>query len=252
MSRFAKVFALIAILAIGFPSSSSLLAADPPAEAEKPAGEAKPAGEENAKAGGGGVHVGVEDDHAGEENAKAGGHGHGTHIGSKDDNSSLLEIKTDLAIYTFIVFILLVAVLWATAFGPITKALVAREERKQQELDDAKAQRKEAEALRGQYEGLLEAAEDKVRDIYAEATAKAEDHRTKRVAEAEEEAQHRLDQAVKEIERAKDQAINELFELENQRIVQATEHVLGRSLSDDDQHRLVNEALAHFSDGQAS
>ena len=71
------------------------------------------------------------------------------------------------------------------------------------------------------------------------------------MAEADQEAEARIQKAIKEIERAKDQAISELFEMENQRIVEATEHVLGRTLSDEDQNRLVNEALAHFSNGQA-
>ena len=180
----------------------------------------------------------------------AGGHGD-PHVGSKGDNTDLLQIKTDLAIYTFIVFALLVTTLWITAFKPITQALEARENGIRKDIDDAKAEREKAEQLRGQYEGMLEAADDKVREIYEEANAKANAIREERVAAADQEAQNRIQQAVKEIERAKEQAINELFEMENQRIVQATEHVLGRALSEDDQNRFVNEALAHFSDGQA-
>ena len=169
----------------------------------------------------------------------------------EETNTELLDFKTDLAIYTFVVFILLVLVLWRTAFGPISQALHDREDKIRKDIEDARAEREKAEELRGHYEGLLEAAEDKVRQIYTEANAKAEEMRAKRMAEADQEAQARIDKAIKEIERAKDQAISELFEMENQRIVEATEHVLGRALSEDDQNRLVNEALAHFSNGQA-
>ena len=182
--------------------------------------------------------------------AENGGH---AHVGMDEKtNTDLSEFKADLAIYTFIVFVLLMLLLWKFAFGPIAKALHDREDGIRKNIEDAKAEREKAEELRGQYEGMLEAAEDKVRAIYAEANAKAEEHRAKKVVEADQEAQARIKQAIQEIERAKDQAIAELFEMENQRIVQATEHVLGRALSQDDQHRLVNEALAHFSDGQAS
>lgn len=177
--------------------------------------------------------------------------GHEVHIGDKGTSTDLLDFKTDLAIYTFVVFILLLLILWKTAFGPISKALHDREEGIRKDIADAKAEREKAEELRGQYEGMLEAAEDKVRAIYTEANAKAEELRAKRMAEADQEAQARIKQAIQEIERAKDQAIAELFAMENERIVQATEHVLGRALSEDDQKRLVNEALASFSNGQA-
>jgi F-type H+-transporting ATPase subunit b len=170
------------------------------------------------------------------------------HVGADENtNEDLLEFKGDLAIYTFLVFIGLLLLLWRFAFGPIAKALHDREEGIGKMLADAKAEREKAEELRSSYEGMLEAAGDKVREIYAEANAKAEEMRAKRVSEADQEAQSRIQQAIQEIERAKDQAISELLEMENQRIVQATEHVLGRALTEDDQNRLVNEALAHFS-----
>jgi len=174
--------------------------------------------------------------------------GHHVHIGANEEtNEKLDEFKGDLAIYTFLVFVGLMLLLWKFAFGPIAKALEARESGIRKDIEDAKAEREKAEELRGQYEGMLEAADDKVREIYAEANAKAEELRAKRVAEADAEAESRIQRAVQEIERAKDQAIAELMEAENQRIVQATEHVLGRALTEDDQNRLVNEALASFS-----
>ncbi len=178
--------------------------------------------------------------------------GHGVHVGTDENTSTdLSDFQTDLAIYTFVVFILLVLVLWKWAFGPISQALHDREDKIRKDIEDARTERLKAEELRGHYEGLLEAAEDKVRQIYTEANAKAEEMRTKRMAEADQEAQARIDKAIREIERAKDQAIAELFEMENQRIVEATEHVLGRTLSEEDQNRLVNEALANFSNGHA-
>ncbi len=178
--------------------------------------------------------------------------GHGVHVGTHEKTSTdLSDFQTDLAIYTFVVFILLLLILWKWAFGPISQALHDREDKIRKDIEDARHEREKAEELRGEYEGLLEAAEDKVRQIYTEANAKAEEMRNKRMAEADQEAQARIEQAIKEIERAKDQAIAELFQMENQRIVEATEHVLGRALSEDDQNRLVNEALASFSNGQA-
>lgn len=179
----------------------------------------------------------------------AGGNGDHVHIGTspEDEKSGLEEARADLAIYSFVVFVLLVLVLYKFAFGPISKALDARESGIRQDIEDAKNERLKAEELRGEYDGLLQAAEDKVRDIHAEAHAKAEALSAERVAQAEQEAEAQKRQAIVEIGRAKDQAVQELFEAMSARVADATEHVLGRSLNDEDQSRLIDEALSSLS-----
>ncbi|MFN9286818.1 MAG: hypothetical protein ACK6EB_02030, partial [Planctomyces sp.] len=47
-----------------------------------------------------------------------------------------------------------------------------------------------------------------------------------------------------EIRQAKDAALADVFSQLNAQVVLATEHVLGRTLQDSDQERLVTEALA--------
>ena len=49
-----------------------------------------------------------------------------------------------------------------------------------------------------------------------------------------------------DIERARDQALDELFSRMSETVAQATEYVVGRSLTGDDQDRLIEEALSQF------
>ncbi|WP_166828055.1 F0F1 ATP synthase subunit B family protein [Thalassoroseus pseudoceratinae] len=185
------------------------------------------------------------------------GHGHGDHVhigvAPEDEAAELVDLeagldpRADLAVYTFIVFILLLVILTSTAFRPISKALAEREDRIRNNIEEAKVEREKAEQLRKDYEGQLEAADDRVREIFAEANAKAEALRAEKLAEADREAESRKQKALEEIERAKDQAVQELFDAMSARVADATEHVLGRSLSDEDQSRLINDALAQFS-----
>jgi F-type H+-transporting ATPase subunit b len=159
----------------------------------------------------------------------------------------MMDFRADLAVYTFIVFLLLLGLLWYFAFGPISKALEQREQGIRRNIEDARAEREKAEKLRGEYQGMLEAADDKVRAIFAEAHAKAEEVRAERLAEADREAEQRKERALAEIERAKDQAVQELFDAMGTAVAEATEQVLGRAVTDQDQSRLIDEALAGFS-----
>ena len=185
-------------------------------------------------------------------------HGHGAHVhvgaAPEDEAAELVDLESgldpraDLAVYTFVVFILLLVILTATAFKPISKALAERENNIRSNIEEAKQEREKAEQLRKDYEGQLEAADDRVREIFAEANAKADALRAEKLAEADREAESRKQKAVEEIERAKDQAVQELFDAMTARVADATEHVLGRSLTDEDQSRLIGDALAQFSE----
>jgi F-type H+-transporting ATPase subunit b len=174
---------------------------------------------------------------------------HHVHIGASeaDEHSGLFDFRTDLAVYTFIVFLLLLVLLWRFAFGPIAQKLDEREAGIRRNIEDARAEREKAEQLRGEYQGMLEAADDKVRALFAEAHAKAEQVRAEKLAEAHREAEQHKERALGEIERAKDQAVQELFDAMGTAVAQATEQVLGRTVTDQDQSRLIDEALAGFS-----
>ena len=51
---------------------------------------------------------------------------------------------------------------------------------------------------------------------------------------------------MQEISRARDSALKDLFDVMANEVAQATEHVLGRSVTSSDQDRLIEEALSQF------
>jgi F-type H+-transporting ATPase subunit b len=89
----------------------------------------------------------------------------------------------------------------------------------------------------------LEAVQDEVKAILAEARKDAEHTKTEIVAAANKEAEATRKRAIEDIERARDVAMKELFDFVSGNVIGATEHVLGRALSSDDQNRLVQDAL---------
>lgn len=180
--------------------------------------------------------------------AEKGAHsdGHGAHIGTEGVSEDPAEFKCDLAIYTFLVFGLLLALLYKYAWGPITEGLDRRELSIRDNIAGAEAARLKAEKMLAEHAAKLEKVQDEVREILAEARRDADHTKNEIVAAAQKEAEASRLRAVHDIERARDQALDNLFDHMAKCVNQATEQVIGRSLTGADSERLIDEALRGF------
>ena len=120
----------------------------------------------------------------------------------------------------------------------------AREGGIRQNIADAEANRAKSESLFREYEAKLAKSHDEVREILAQARRDADHVKQDMIATAEKESAAMRERAVSEIDRARDGALGELFDFVSKNVMQATEQVVGRSLTGADQERLVKEALA--------
>lgn len=191
---------------------------------------------------------------AGAENGAKTGHAktgksagaHHEHIGAKDADERPEEFKVDLAIYTFVVFLLLMGILWKFAWGPISAGLDARETKIAEDIATAEQGRRTIEQMLAEHQAKLDTAQDEVREILAEARRDAEHVKQEIMASAQSEAEALKERSIAEIGRAKDAALGELFETMSGQIAEATEYVVGRSMTGDDQDRLIQEAMSQF------
>ena len=126
------------------------------------------------------------------------------------------------------------------------QGLDKREAGIQKAISDAEDNRRKSEAMLAEYEQKLKAAEQTVASMVAEARRDAERTSQDLVVSAQKEVGLIRDRAKDEIRQAKDTALAEVFTQINSQVVLATEHVLGRALQDDDQDRLVSQALAEI------
>lgn len=183
-------------------------------------------------------------EHVGGEEA---GHAHDhVHVGEDVDPGTkdiVMDFRSDLAIFTAIIFLLLFGGLKFLAWPKIIAALDQRAAVIQQGFAEAEAARQQAMALLKEHQGRMEAIEDDVKEIIAEARRDAERTKADIVASADAEAQVIKDRALLEISRAKDQALNELFQQMAEQVAGATEHVLGKGLTLADQQKLIDETL---------
>ncbi|MBT4864336.1 MAG: F0F1 ATP synthase subunit B [Planctomycetaceae bacterium] len=157
-----------------------------------------------------------------------------------------MDPKLDLALWSFVTFVLFIIVLRVFAWTPIIEGLDKREGKIRQDIADAESARVKAEQMLAEHQQKLETVQDEVKEILAEARRDAEQARQNIAETAKAEADATKQRAIVEIERARDQALNELFDAMAGQVANATEYVLGNGLKPDDQDQLIQQALAQI------
>jgi F-type H+-transporting ATPase subunit b len=158
-------------------------------------------------------------------------------------------VDPDLAIWTFLVFLVLLAVLWKFAWGPIAAALDLREQKIADNIAAAEQCNEEAKKLLADYEAKLAAARDEVRGILDEARRDAEHAGQEIVAKARADAMTEIERGKHEIETATSQALKELAETSANLAVDLAGRIVSAKLNAADHTRLIEEALASFPKG---
>lgn len=170
---------------------------------------------------------------------------HGPHLGepAKPDPSNL---RTDLAIYSAVVFLILFAGLTTFAWKPIVNGLEKREHDLRADIAAAKDNRIASEQLLAEHQKKLDKVQDEVREIIAEARRDAEHVKETIVSAANKEAEASRRRAIADIEQARDNALDQLFDKMAESVTMATRQVIGRSLTGEDHDRLVRESLSNL------
>ena len=99
---------------------------------------------------------------------------HHEEIGESGVNTDPSIINPELSVYTFVVFLVLLAVLWRFAWGPISKGLEKRESGIRQNIAAAEEARLKAEQMLAEHAARLDKVQDEVREIVAEVRRDAE------------------------------------------------------------------------------
>jgi F-type H+-transporting ATPase subunit b len=174
--------------------------------------------------------------------ADAAGHAGGEAHGEAGGTPNILELKPPLAVATLIVFLLLLAVLWKTAWGPLAKALDERERQQEENVRQAEHARAESERLLAEHRALIAQAQDQVRGILEEARRDAESTANDILQKAQAEAEAGRSRAERDIVQARDQALAEIWTRTADLAVTVAGKVLSREIGPDEQRRLVAAA----------
>lgn len=129
-------------------------------------------------------------------------------------------------------------------FGRITEALERRQNMIAESIEYAENSRKEADELLADYRQRLSEARIQADEIIARARTAADQREADAQKKAAEEREELLKQTRHEIQLETEKALQDLRREVAALTVEATERVTRKSLSADDQQRLVEEALS--------
>lgn len=174
------------------------------------------------------------------------GHSEADHIGHPTGKPDPLEFQKDLAIWTAVVFAVLLLVLRRFAWGPIVEGLEKRELRITESIAAAEKANADAKLLLAEYDQKLASAAGEVRAILDEARRDAEHTQQEILAKARADAQAERDRTLREIETARDGALKELGERAANLAVDLAGKIVGARLNTGDHQRLIEEALNRF------
>lgn len=231
---------------------AALLCASPAARAFGQADDHSPAA--GAAEGEAADHEGEAAEHEGaEEHADDAEHGgeHGesgdlSHANATAGLSQPQEFKSDLALFTLVVFLLLLAILLKFAWKPIMEGLAKRENAIAENIEQARKSAAEAQAMLAQYEARLAAASAEAQQMLAESRRKGEQTMERLIAEGRETAQKELSRAQQEIRAAKELALADLAQRSVNSAVALAGRLVKKEIGPHEHSQLIQEALDHF------
>ena len=147
-------------------------------------------------------------------------------------------------IWTLIVFLFTMYVLSKVAFPRIQEALDKRANAIRDSIDQAEKTRKEADEVLKEYRARLKEAREQADEIVARARKSAESAKAQAVDEGREKREELLAAARRDIEAETRRSLERIRKEVADLTVLTTEKVTRKSLSGDDQRRLIDEALA--------
>jgi F-type H+-transporting ATPase subunit b len=161
-------------------------------------------------------------------------------------SNALIKVTPGLMIWTIVSFGITVFVLSRVAFKPVQNMIDARRKRIEDAIAEADRAREEAHHLLEEHRKLIAQARSESEDILAEARRVADSQRERVRQETEEDRARRLDETRRQIDQATHQALGQIRDEVARLSLLAAEKITRKSLTEADQQRLIDEALAEI------
>jgi F-type H+-transporting ATPase subunit b len=165
---------------------------------------------------------------------------------ASSSGSFLITPNVGLMIWTLLLFAISMYVLAKLAFPRISEALDRRQKAIDDSIDAAERTRHEADELLADYRERLKEARSQAQEILERARKASEVHEHDSQEEAKARREQLMEQTRRDIEVETRRAIQEIRREVADLTVMATEKVTRKTLTESDQHRLVEEALSEL------
>ncbi len=165
---------------------------------------------------------------------------------ASSSGSFLVKPNVGLMVWTLILFVLSMVVLWRLAFPRISEALDKRQRAIEDSIEVAERTRHEADGLLAEYRARLAEARKQAEEIVHRARNAAEVHERDATEQAKARREQLMEQTRREIELETRRAIDEIRGEVADLTVMATEKITRKTLTPDDQRRLLDEAISEL------
>jgi F-type H+-transporting ATPase subunit b len=158
-------------------------------------------------------------------------------------DNPLVQVDPGLAIWTIVVFVILLFLLKKVAWGPLLNALEARQERIQKSLDDAQKAQQELERLNRESADILKKAHAEADSIISKSYSEAEKLKDEMKQKAREEAEVIIRDARSQIETETGKALRQIRgEIADMSVMIASK-LIQRNFTKEDNAELIEETL---------
>jgi F-type H+-transporting ATPase subunit b len=163
---------------------------------------------------------------------------------TEESSNFLVSPNVGLMIWTLLAFFVAFFVLRKWAWPAISTALDKRQHAIEESIDTAERARQEAAQLLEEYRERLKEARGQADEIVARARKAGDVHERESLEQAKAKRDELMEQTRRDIEAETRRAIQEIRKEVADLTILATERVTRKALDDDDQRRLVEDALS--------
>ena len=156
---------------------------------------------------------------------------------------ALLKIDPGIIIWTWITFLLVLAILGASTWKIILKGLNARADKIQEDLEEAEKTRENAKKSLAAYREQIDNAKAEASSIIENARIEANRVRDKIINNAREEAEANKNKILFEIDRSKEEAVNSVRKQAVDIAIVMAETILKRNINKEDNQAIINEFI---------
>jgi F-type H+-transporting ATPase subunit b len=167
-------------------------------------------------------------------------------VPAASSGSFLITPNVGLMVWTLLLFAISMYVLAKLAFPRISEALDRRQRAIEESIEAAERAQRQADELLDEYRERLHEARRQAEEIMARARRAAEAQERETLEEAKARREQLMEQTRRDIEAETRRAIQEIRNEVANLTVMATERVTRKTLTEDDQRRLVEETLSEL------
>jgi F-type H+-transporting ATPase subunit b len=176
------------------------------------------------------------------------------HAAAEGDNKAEinpLNFKTDLALWTAVVFLLLMLLLWKFAWGPLSEGLDKRERHIADQIFQANEANQKAKDLLAGYEKKLADSQNEVRAILEKGRHDADQVGRTMLEKAKADAKAEGERMLKQIDAATTSAIKDLADRSAALAVELAGKIVHARLNPKDHAKLIEQAVAGFAESKS-